>query len=789
MKKKEPKQKTYSDNNYFDNIVKKDQEKKEEKKKKQKEKKEKKANDKNSLKINEGKKPGWFSLRRKKENKKSLVKKSETPSMEKSTLDILDSISPDVFSEHESYIKTAEDRYSISSFLEIYPRRLHTGIFERLYSGGDIDTKIVIRRGKNSEDARLLTNRIKQLNTMYEFAQKNFDEQRQREIATELRDVHRLLDGMSNGSDYIFRTWIGAKFSGPTLKGTLTLFKKVQKHFVAKGALNSQKSRLRIAYGRQSEYFRKIMPTSEMNTRIFYKNPKKAKLGMMLENSLLDIEQSEYRTMNVDGVKTLNFLNNCNFPYIGGIPLGRNRHSMSTVFMDLFAGPPVANNYNLGIFGEPGSGKSATAKAIVNRMYGMRGVHTAAIDPNGELKGLANRIPGSKIISFDDAIPFTINPFEMFPEVFENERGEKYEALPLSIKINRLTDLYGVIYISLYKTPISARQLALLSKATAYMYYRKGITVDKDSIYQEDSITSRGDGSEEYIQNRLKYFPTFTELYLTVAYLFSKTYPDDVKDLKLFLSPVLGGMEKIKKQPNADEILAFMNECAEMECITKDDIEQDLKMPGSISYFDGQTDIESYYCGEDEDDISLKDSPLVVFDMKNIRDNSTLLPIAMFIATDYIRETFLKKAIRQQKIVYIDEAWRMLRTTAGYAASFLEALIREARKFNAGVLLCSQNFQDFYLGGDVGRSIFQNVPMVLLMQQSPATINHICEVFSLDDGIRNVLMNLQNSPGCGVLKTPNNIVSIHVEIAEEEWTFIDTNPNTTRNTEWTQEAS
>jgi predicted secreted protein len=57
-------------------------------------------------------------------------------------------------------------------------------------------------------------------------------------------------------------------------------------------------------------------------------------------------------------------------------------------------------------------------------------------------------------------------------------------------------------------------------------------------------------------------------------------------------------------------------------------------------------------------------------------------------------------------------------------------------------------------------------------------------VFSLDDGIKSILMNLQNSPGCGVLKTPSHIVSVHVEIAEDEWEFIDTNPNSTRETEW-----
>lgn len=719
-------------------------------------------------------------------SKKPKKRKGEkTPSIMQSMLGKIDLICPDGFSEYESFMRVGEDRYSISAWLDIWPRKLYTGIMEKLYSGGDIDTRIIIKRGTDKEDAELLTKRLRQLQTMQHFAEKNVDEKRKREIATEIRDINSLLDGLSQGSDYLYRVWVGSTISGRTPKEARQVYKSIKKYFATKGALNSQKARMRVAYGRQSEYYRKIMPIVTQDFPHYYKRGILPKLiGPATEPLALGIESEEFRTMNLSGACALNFFNNPEFAYVGGIPLGRNVHSNSTIFLDLFMGPPLANNYNLGIFGEPGSGKSATAKVILERMYGIRHTQAVCIDPNGELRGLANRIPHSVRILFDDSFPYTINPFVVYPEWFEDMEGNKFQAIPLGVKINTLNELYNVIHISLYGEPMSPRKMSILDKATTRLYAEKGITVHPDSIYLEDTYEGG-----EFVQNRLKHFPTFTELYLMMAELFYNIYPEEVQDLKLFLSAVMGGKEKLDKQPNKAEIELKIKKGLEKGFITHDDIIQDIYAGGSIKFFDGQTDIEtkinnSISDSEDKELISLYDSPLVAFDMKNIRDNTRLLPIAMFVAIDFIRETFLKKSVLQQKIVFIDEAWRMLRKTAAFSAPFLEVLIREARKFNTSVILASQNFQDFYLGGDIGRSIFQNIPMVLLMNQSEATVDKICEVFHLDDGIRKILLGLKESPGRGVFKTPNALVEIKVEISDEEWEFTDTNPNSGRNSEW-----
>lgn len=89
-----------------------------------------------------------------------------------------------------------------------------------------------------------------------------------------------------------------------------------------------------------------------------------------------------------------------------GIFLGINAYNSSLVFIDPF----TSRNNNVNIFGVSGSGKSVTAKILMNRLF-MRGVQIIAIDPEGEYVSLAKSL-GGEVIQFsrDNGInPFYIN--------------------------------------------------------------------------------------------------------------------------------------------------------------------------------------------------------------------------------------------------------------------------------------------------------------------------------------------------------------------------------------------
>ncbi len=89
-----------------------------------------------------------------------------------------------------------------------------------------------------------------------------------------------------------------------------------------------------------------------------------------------------------------------------GIFIGVNAYNNSLVFIDPF----TSRNNNVNIFGVSGSGKSVTAKILMNRLY-MRGVQILVIDPEGEYVNLAKAL-GGEVIQFsrENGInPFYIN--------------------------------------------------------------------------------------------------------------------------------------------------------------------------------------------------------------------------------------------------------------------------------------------------------------------------------------------------------------------------------------------
>ncbi len=86
-----------------------------------------------------------------------------------------------------------------------------------------------------------------------------------------------------------------------------------------------------------------------------------------------------------------------------GVFMGVNAYNNSLAFVNPF----TSRNNNINIFGVSGSGKSVTAKILMNRLY-MRGIQIIVIDPEGEYVDIAKAL-GGEVISFSRENG--INPF------------------------------------------------------------------------------------------------------------------------------------------------------------------------------------------------------------------------------------------------------------------------------------------------------------------------------------------------------------------------------------------
>jgi conjugal transfer ATP-binding protein TraC len=158
---------------------------------------------------------------------------------------------------------------------------------------------------------------------------------------------------------------------------------------------------------------------------------------------------------------------------------------------------------------------------------------------------------------------------------------------------------------------------------------------------------------------------------------------------------------------------------------------------------------------------------LVVFGFKDLPE--ILRPIGMFVVLNYI----LNRVRREMKkrLVIIDEAWWIMKQETG--AEFLLNAIKRGRKYNLAITNITQDVEDF-LNSPQGKPIITNSAIVLLMKQSPATIELCGQVFALSEGEKQFL--LQAEVGQGLILVGQKRVPIYVLASYAEDQIIKTRP-------------
>jgi type IV secretory pathway VirB4 component len=158
---------------------------------------------------------------------------------------------------------------------------------------------------------------------------------------------------------------------------------------------------------------------------------------------------------------------------------------------------------------------------------------------------------------------------------------------------------------------------------------------------------------------------------------------------------------------------------------------------------------------------------LVVFSVRDLEDE--LRPLAIYTVINYIWN--IVRADRQKRILIIDEAWWMMKYDD--SASFLQGLVKRARKYFLGVTTITQDVNDF-MSSPYGPGIVNNCSLQLLLRQSPAAIDLVQKTFILTKAER--LLLLDSAVGEGIFFAGDKHAAIKVIASYTEDQLITTDP-------------
>lgn len=184
---------------------------------------------------------------------------------------------------------------------------------------------------------------------------------------------------------------------------------------------------------------------------------------------------------------------------------------------------------------------------------------------------------------------------------------------------------------------------------------------------------------------------------------------------------------------------------------------------GSMKYLDNYTNIDD-------------NNKLVVVDIHEVSEKE--MPVVMFIITDFFWD-IIKKDRSKQKILYLDEVWKMINKNE-YTADFVFKLFKTIRKYGGAATAITQDISDFFMleEGKYGKGILNNASVKTLFQMEETDINILENVMNLSEEERTRLINMPR--GTAIMHAGRNTLMVDVISSKKEHQFINTDRNDLR---------
>ena len=172
------------------------------------------------------------------------------------------------------------------------------------------------------------------------------------------------------------------------------------------------------------------------------------------------------------------------------------------------------------------------------------------------------------------------------------------------------------------------------------------------------------------------------------------------------------------------------------------------------------------------------DSSYVIIDVSSMPKE--LMPIAIFVATDYVYDVIRADRLRKKAII-LDELSRLIGPGGSPdAAEFVLRLYKTVRAYNAICISATQDTNDFFAlkDGYYGKGILSNAKIKIVMKQEPEEVGTLTKLMNLSGNESRRLLHLQR--GEGLLVANRNHAEIKFVASRFEHELITTDPEQLR---------
>ena len=548
---------------------------------------------------------------------------------------LLSLLAPEVVQETKDYIYMGNDKYARIFTLMVYPNFIQIGWIDDILNAiGDVDISTQIQVANERNVIKYLSHKVTKLQSDYYLFEKQGNIEDLHKLEENIQAFEKMRRDIQINNDKMFFIKVTLRINAKSLE-----------------ELNEKSKLLRDEFANRSCEVRPL----------YFKQLDALKETLPLNNNIVN---DNNRNMTTEGLAAM-------------FPIARTKSSVKDgiyLGQDLFTGLPYSletfgaglANANMAIFGIPGAGKSVTVKTIVGRSTLIKR-RSSILDVEGEYVKQTEKL-GGKVIKVRQGVPVGINLFDI-------EDDEDIDFIDIEGKVAEIRAiLYGIINKYENRT-LKPMEIADIEKAVKEVYKEKGITKEKQSLYEKQGGKTEGKITLEKIKKKM---PTLSDFYRVMK-------------------------EKVQNK----ELSATLS---------------NFTKGNTLGIFDCQSTLQI-------------NEQTMCFDISEIKDEIMRYYVYLVLTT-WLTNKYIATKEKNKRYVAIDEAWNLFKNKE--TSDFLENLARRARKKGVAMILATQNLAELRQNKQA-EAIMNCCDTIILLKQSIGSIEEIMKFFKLPSGAKEIL--------------------------------------------------